>query len=57
LGYEKRREVGISAQDVQKILPEIIHKAPIDDKYLTIDYERLIPLIIEAIKELDRRTK
>lgn len=57
LGYEKRREVGISAQDVEKILPEIIHKAPIDDKYLTIDYERLIPLIIEAIKELDRRTK
>jgi hypothetical protein len=57
LGYEKRREVGISAQDVQKILPEIIHKAPIDNKYLTVDYERLIPLIIEAIKELDRRTK
>jgi hypothetical protein len=57
LGYEKRREVGVSAQEVLKILPEIIHKAPIDDKYLTVDYERLIPLIIEAIKELDRRTK
>ena len=57
LGYEKRREIGISAQDVQKVLPEIIHNAPIDNKYLTIDYERLIPLIIEAIKELDRRTK
>jgi len=57
LGYEKRREVGVSAQDVQKILPEIIHNAPVDEKYLTVDYERLIPLIIEAIKELDRRTK
>lgn len=57
LGYEKRREVGVSAQEVQKILPEIIHSAPINDKYLTVDYERLIPLIIEAIKELDRRTK
>jgi hypothetical protein len=57
LGYQKRREIGVSAQDVQKILPEIIHKAPIDDKYLTVDYERLIPLIIEAIKELNRRIK
>ena len=57
LGYQKRREIGVSAQEVQKILPEIIHKAPVDDKYLTVDYERLIPLIIEAIKELDRRTK
>jgi hypothetical protein len=57
LGYQKRREIGVSAQQVQKILPEIIHSAPINDKYLTIDYERLIPLIIEAIKELDRRTK
>jgi hypothetical protein len=57
LGYQKRREIGVSAQQVQKILPEIIHKAPVDDKYLTVDYERLIPLIIEAIKELDRRTK
>jgi len=57
LGYQKRREIGVSAQDVQKILPEIIHNAPVDNKYLTVDYERLIPLIIEAIKELDRRTK
>lgn len=57
LGYEKRREVGVSAQEVLKILPEIIHSAPVDNQYLTVDYERLIPLIIEAIKELDRRTK
>jgi hypothetical protein len=52
LGYEAKREVGVSAQEVEKVMPEIIHPAPIDAKYLTIQYERLVPLLIEAIKEL-----
>jgi hypothetical protein len=33
-------------------MPEIVAPAPIDDKYLTVRYERALPLIIEAIKEL-----
>jgi hypothetical protein len=52
LGYKVKREVGVSAQEVQKVMPEIVSSAPIDDKYLTIHYERLIPLLIESIKEL-----
>ena len=52
LGYEPIREVGVSAQEVQAILPEIVVPAPIDDKYLTVRYEKLIPLLVEAIKEL-----
>ena len=52
LGYKPKREVGVSAQQVQKVLPEIVVPAPIDDKYLTVRYEKLIPLLIEAIKEL-----
>jgi hypothetical protein len=52
LGYKVKREVGVSAQEVQKVMPEVVSSAPIDDKYLTIHYERLIPLLIESIKEL-----
>jgi hypothetical protein len=52
LGYEVKREVGVSAQEVEAIMPEIVAPAPIDDKYLTVRYEKLAPLLIEAIKEL-----
>ena len=52
LGYEVKREVGVSAQQVQAVLPEIVVPAPIDEKYWTVHYERLTALIIEAVKEL-----
>jgi hypothetical protein len=52
LGYEMKKNVGISAQKMQEVLPEIVAPAPVDSKYLTVRYERALPLIIEAIKEL-----
>jgi hypothetical protein len=52
-GYEKKLEVGVSAQQVQAIMPEVVAPAPIDENYLTVRYERLVPLLIEAIKELN----
>jgi hypothetical protein len=52
LGYDKVREVGVSAQEVYSVLPEVVAPAPIDPQYMTVRYERMIPLLIEAIKEL-----
>ena len=52
-GYKVKAEVGVSAQEVQAILPEIVVPAPIDDRYLTVHYEKLVPLLIEAIKDLN----
>ena len=51
LQLPKGRHLGVSAQDVQSVAPEAVVKRP-NDKFFTVKYEKLVPLLIEAIKEL-----
>jgi len=62
-------QLGLSAQEVEKVLPEVIRIAPFDqdrddvgnlisksgENYLTLDYAKLVPVLIEAIKELEQK--
>jgi len=65
-GYENdKRQLGVSAQQIEAILPECVAPAPFDletdnegnewsksgEDYLTVDYPRLVPLLIKGIQE------
>ena len=55
-GYDTSiRHAGVSAQEVQKVLPEVIGDSAIGDGYVTVKYDKLVPLLIEAIKELSAK--
>ena len=45
----EKKEVGVIAQEVEKVLPEIIKKDT-SGKYKAVNYEKLTPLLIECIK-------
>jgi trimeric autotransporter adhesin len=49
-GVDKSRQVGFSAQEVLKVVPEIVSKGA--DGYYSIDYGKMTPVLLEAIKEL-----
>jgi len=55
LGLDTRLSAGVSAQDIEKNYPVALGDMKIDGKYNTVDYIKLIPLLIEAIKELDEK--
>lgn len=63
--YDKKEQVGVIAQEVEAVLPQIVVPAPFDigqdgdgneysisgENYKTVHYDKLIPLLIEGIKE------
>ena len=54
LGLNIERSVGVSAQTVGKVMPEVVKPAAVHSQFLAVDYSRLVPLLIEAIKEQQR---
>ncbi len=49
-----KHDIGVIAQEVKEIIPEVVSEVPDfeDGTYLTVDYSKLVPVLIESIKEL-----
>ena len=62
---DTNQRIGVLAQEIQEVFPEAVEKAPFDrnekgesltgENYLTVKYERLVPVLIEAIKEQQKQ--
>jgi len=48
--YKGMHDIGVIAQEVLKVAPEAVAKR--ENEMLAVRYEKLVPLLIEAIKEL-----
>lgn len=65
--YDYEAQVGLYTQDVELVQPEAVKPAPFDiapdgssksgQNYKTLMYERLVPLLVEGIKELRQEIK
>jgi hypothetical protein len=68
LGFSptKKDDIGVIAQEILEVLPEAVRPAPFDyvngtsvtgENYLTVQYEKIVPLLIESIKELNQKVE
>lgn len=48
-GLEEGRQVGVIAQEIEKILPEVVDTD--SEGYKSVEYGHIVPVLIEAIKE------
>ena len=73
LGFKNNKsQIGLSAQEIKKHYPELVELAPFDseydiesggnisksgENYLTLKYDRLVPVLLQGIKELNYKNK
>jgi hypothetical protein len=53
--FEGEHSYGVIAQEVEKVLPEIVTER--SDGYKAVKYELIVPLLIEAVKELNEKVE
>lgn len=51
------QHVGVLAQEVEQVMPQVVVPAPSDQNYKTVKYDKLVPLLIESIKELNSQVQ
>jgi predicted RNase H-like nuclease (RuvC/YqgF family) len=50
--FEDRHQVGFIAQEVEKVLPEVVNKG--EDGYLSLEYGKIVSVVVAAVQELDK---
>ena len=50
---ESKKHIGLIAQEVEKIVPEVVNQGGGQHNYLSVNYGNLVSLLIESIKELN----
>lgn len=53
--FPQGEQLGLIAQEVQSILPEAVQED--EDGYLAVDYAKIVPVLIEAIKEMNQEIR
>jgi hypothetical protein len=48
-------ELGFIAQEVEKIVPEVVTKDKSKDEYRSVKYDKVVALLVEAIKEQQKQ--
>ena len=48
----KGKDYGVIAQEIQEVMPELVDTR--DNGYLAVKYDKIVPLLIESIKELKK---
>jgi hypothetical protein len=48
---DEREQVGVLAQEVMAVMPQLVAPAPFNNEYMTVKYDRLVPLLFEALRE------
>jgi len=56
-GAEDKRSVGVIAQEMQEVMPEVVVTDDTEDKHLSVAYGNLVGVLIEAVKELSEEVE
>jgi hypothetical protein len=61
INFKSKEQYGVIAQEIEAVFPEMVQEKALfinsgdETKYKTVDYNQLVPVLLEAIKELNSK--
>ena len=50
-----KHETGVIAQEIEEVIPDAVSPAPFNEEYKTVEKDKIVALLIEAIKEQQKQ--